>query len=119
QMQRVEISKATAPFSVTLPVKTVARGGGRGGRGGRGGAAAPAGENGDGAQQQGGARTETREFPAGSYIIRMDQPFSRIADALLDYQFWSPNDPQKQPYDDTGWTFPEGFAVSAVRITDV
>src|SRR6202789_4377264 len=25
-----------------------------------------------------------RTFPAGSYIIRMDQPYSRIADALLD-----------------------------------
>jgi hypothetical protein len=61
---------------------------------------------------------ETREFPAGSYIIRMDQPYSRIADALLDYQFWSPNDPQKNPYDDTGWTFPEGFGVQAVRVTD-
>jgi hypothetical protein len=48
----------------------------------------------------------------------MDQPYSRIADALLDYQFWSPNDPQKTPYDDTGWTFPEGFAVQAVRVTD-
>ena len=48
----------------------------------------------------------------------MDQPYSRIADALLDYQFWSPNDPQKNPYDDTGWTFPEGFAVQAVRVTD-
>ena len=53
-------------------------------------------------------RTETREFPAGSYIIRMDQPYSRIADALLDYQYWAPNDPQTTPYDDTGWTFPEG-----------
>jgi hypothetical protein len=48
----------------------------------------------------------------------MDQPYSRIADALLDYQYWSPNDPQKNPYDDTGWTFPEGFNVQAVRVTD-
>ena len=60
----------------------------------------------------------TREFPAGSYIVRMDQPYSRIADALLDYQYWAPNDPQTRPYDDTGWTFPEGFAVQAVRVTD-
>src|SRR5207344_2169391 len=60
----------------------------------------------------------TREFPAGSFIVRMDQPYSRIADALLDYQYWSPNDPQKNPYDDTGWTFPENFGVQAVRITD-
>ncbi len=49
----------------------------------------------------------------------MDQPYSRIADALLDYQYWSPNDPQKTPYDDTGWTFPEVFATAAVRVTDV
>ena len=64
-----------------------------------------------------GAAT-TRSFPAGSYIIRMDQPYSRIADAILDYQYWSPNDPQKSPYDDTGWTFPEGFGVQCVRVTD-
>src|SRR5206468_5746000 len=63
-------------------------------------------------------RMEARTFPAGSYIVRMDQPYSRIADALLDYQFWSPNDPQKTPYDDTGWTFPENFAVKAVRVVD-
>jgi len=62
--------------------------------------------------------TQTRTFPAGSYVIRMDQPYSRIADAILDYQFWSPDDPQKHPYDDTGWTFPEGFAVECVRVVD-
>src|ERR1044072_7631891 len=121
QKQRVEISRATAPFSINVPVKVVAAaGGGRGaGRGGRGAAAPAAGTDSAAAPvQQQGARTETKEFPAGSYIVRMDQPYSRIADALLDYQFWSPNDPQKNPYDDTGWTFPEGFAVQAVRVTD-
>jgi hypothetical protein len=111
QKQRVEISRATAPFTVTVTVKRPPGAGGRNGRGG--GAAAPA--------QAAPAEpaTETRDFPAGSYIVRMDQPYSRIADALLDYQFWSPNDPQKSPYDDTGWTFPEGFDVQAVRVTDV
>src|SRR5262245_35091813 len=39
------------------------------------------------------------QLPAGSYIVRMDQPYSRVADALLDHQYWSPNDPQKTPYD--------------------
>src|SRR4029078_4950731 len=63
-------------------------------------------------------RPVTGESPPGSYIVRMDQPYSRIADALLDYQYWAPNDAQARPYDDTGWTFPEGFAVQAVRITD-
>ncbi len=35
----------------------------------------------------------------------MDQPYSRVADALLDRQYWAPDDPQKHPYDDTGWSF--------------
>jgi hypothetical protein len=61
--------------------------------------------------------TLPREFPAGSYVIRMDQPFSRSADAILDYQFWSPAE-TITPYDDTGWTFPEGFGVQAVRVAD-
>ena len=50
QKQHVEISRATAPFKVTV------------------------------------TNALPREFPAGSYVIRMDQPFSRAADAMLDYQ---------------------------------
>jgi hypothetical protein len=99
QRQHVEISRATAPFTVSVPAAKV-------------NGAKP-----DSAKAKATATT-TRTFPAGSYIIRMDQPFSRIADALLDYQYWSPDDPQKNPYDDTGWTFPEGFDVDAVRVTD-
>ncbi len=97
--QHVEISRATAPFTVNIPVRKTK------------GAAKPD-------STRAAAATRTRQFPAGSYIIRMDQPYSRIADALLDYQYWSPDDPQKDPYDDTGWTFPEGFDVEAVRVTD-
>ena len=128
QKQKVEISRATAAFTVQVPARPAPQGG-RGGAGGGGGAASAAGEQGAasagqgrgagaGAQAPAGPRTESREFPAGSYIIRMDQPYSRIADALLDYQYWAPNDPQQNPYDDTGWTFPEGFAVQAVRVLD-
>src|SRR5258707_15734920 len=62
--------------------------------------------------------TEPRTFPAGSYIVRMDQPYSRIPDALLDYQYWSPRDPQQNVYDDTGWTFGELGNVQVVRVTD-
>src|SRR5690349_21982452 len=128
QKQAVEISRATAPFTVMLPVKhppanaAAGRGGRGGGRGGGGGQTAPGAAGAEGAEQPPQPSTppppQTREFPAGSYIIRMDQPYSRIADALLDYQYWAPNDPQTRPYDDTGWTFPEGFAVQAVRVTD-
>ena len=98
EKQKVEISRATASFTVTLPAKRPAKGS-------RDKDAKPA--------------PTTREFAAGSYIIRMDQPYSRIADALLDYQYWSPDDPQKTPYDDTGWTFGELFNVMVTRVTDV
>ncbi len=121
QKQRVEVSRAIGPFSVEVPVRPAP--GGRGGRGaGEGDDNAAAGDA--GAAREGGAgrgnarRTEKRDFPAGSYIVRMDQPYSRIADALFDYQYWSPNDAQSTPYDDTGWTFPEGFNVQAIRVMD-
>ncbi|HEX9369122.1 MAG TPA: hypothetical protein VF921_21005, partial [Vicinamibacterales bacterium] len=137
QKQAVEISRATAAFAVTIPGKPAPAGGGRGGgRGGRGGGPstgsgeAPAAANPSGGDPSMSAAQApatppplgpptTREFPAGSYIVRLDQPYSRIADALLDYQYWAPNDAQARPYDDTGWTFPEGFGVQAVRVTDV
>ena len=119
QRQAVEISRATAPFSVTVPVRTGSgtRDAGRGTRD-AGAGRADADSTRTGTDTIRSRRTETRQFAAGSYVIRMDQPYSRIADALLDYQYWSPNEPQKNPYDDTGWTFPEGFAVQSVRVTD-
>jgi hypothetical protein len=40
-------------------------------------------------------------FAKGSYIIRMDQPYSRLADAMLDVQYVRGTE---QVYDDTGWT---------------
>ncbi|MGA7615553.1 MAG: M14 family zinc carboxypeptidase [Thermoanaerobaculia bacterium] len=40
-------------------------------------------------------------FPAGSYVVRMDQPYSRYADALLDTQYVLG---KEEVYDDTGWT---------------
>jgi Zinc carboxypeptidase len=65
-----------------------------------------------------GAPSTTETFPAGSFVIRLDQPFSRVADALLDKQYWAPDDPQKHPYDDTGWSFSQLFNVKATRVTD-
>ena len=69
------------------------------------------------AAKRGDAATKVT-FPAGSFVVRMDQPFSRAADALLDHQYWAPDDPQKHPYDDTGWSFGELFNVKVVRVTD-
>ena len=105
EKQGVEISRATAAFTVTLPAKKEQK------------------KKSDEKEMKDAAKDEkkepaTKEFPAGSYIVRMDQPYSRIADALLDYQYWSADDPQKTPYDDTGWTFGELFHVQVTRVTD-
>ena len=96
--------------------------GGRGGRGGGGAATATQQPTEPTAQQRAAApekpKPEPRTFPAGTYIVRMDQPYSRIADTLLDYQYWAANDPQKSIYDDTGWTFGELSNVQVARVTD-
>jgi hypothetical protein len=55
-------------------------------------------------------------IPAGSYMVRMDQPFSRAADMMLDRQYYNPNDPR--PYDDTGWTFGPLYNAVTLRVED-
>ncbi|MGB6688735.1 MAG: M14 family zinc carboxypeptidase [Terracidiphilus sp.] len=65
-----------------------------------------------------GDKPKQQAYPAGSIVVRMDQPYSRVADALLDRQYWAPDDPQKHPYDDTGWSFTHLFNVKVDRITD-
>ena len=102
--QHVEISRASAPFTVEIADDT---------------------ENADSEKGKKSASvvppkvaTVKRTFPAGSWVIRMDQPYSRIADTLLDRQYWSPDDPQKHPYDDTGWSFGDLFGVDVARVVD-
>ena len=121
QLQKVEISRATSAFKVQMPARKSGRGSGAGraAGAGRGTATRDRATTSTPTTSTDSVKYETREFPAGSYIVRMDQPYSRVADALLDYQYWSPQDPQKNPYDDTGWTFPEGFNTTAVRVMDV
>jgi len=102
--QHVEISRATAPFTVQVPQRNA-------------GSKSPSSKKHDDVTPP---REETvaRTYPAGSWIVRMDQPYSRIADTLLDRQYWAPDDPQKHPYDDTGWSFGDLFDVDVARVTD-
>jgi zinc carboxypeptidase len=60
--------------------------------------------------------TKSTKIPLGSYIIRMDQPYSRMVDMLLDTQYYSTNDPR--PYDDTGWTLGPLRNVKTLRVAD-
>ena len=57
-----------------------------------------------------------RTFPAGSYVVRMDQPYSRMGDMLLDLQYYNVND--TNPYDDTGWSLGYLRNVETARVTD-
>ncbi len=113
QEQGCEISRASAPFTVMmLPKKGPPKHDQDKGSGG------DATEDSADRKPKPKPKPEPRTFPAGSYLLRMDQPYSRIADALLDYQYWAPNDPQKDIYDDTGWTFGELGNVQVARVTD-
>jgi len=60
--------------------------------------------------------TKDGKYPAGSYVVRMDQPYSRMADMLLDTQYYNVNDPR--PYDDTGWTLGPLRNVKTARVKD-
>src|SRR3977135_2086110 len=44
--------------------------------------------------------TKDQKFPAGSYVVRMDQPYSRMDDMMLDTQYYNVNDPRT--YEDRG-----------------
>jgi hypothetical protein len=60
-------------------------------------------------------KDETLSFPAGSFIVRMDQPLSRLADALLDTQYVRG---EERVYDDTGWTLGYTRNLASRRIVD-
>jgi hypothetical protein len=106
QMQGCEISRTTAPVTVSLSTKKPATTA----------TPTPSPTPAAGAAKP-DAKPETRTFPAGSYVLRMDQPYSRIADMMLDRQYWAADDPQTA-YDDTAWTFGELNNVTVVRVTD-
>jgi hypothetical protein len=128
QQQGCEIHTLSQEIEVKQqrPAPAASTSGGGGGRGGRGGGATPPGGSAApgmgetsqraGADTTGTASATTVKIPAGSYVIRMDQPYSRMADMLLDTQYFNVNDPR--PYDDTGWTLGPLRNVATLRVTD-
>jgi Zinc carboxypeptidase len=57
------------------------------------------------------------EFGAGTYVVRLDQPYRNYAaDLLLPQAF--PPDAVYEPYDDVSWSLPVHFGLEAKRIDD-
>ena len=57
------------------------------------------------------------EFAAGTYVVRLDQPYRNYAvDLLLPQMF--PPDAAYEPYDDVSWSLPVYYGIEAKRIDD-
>ena len=55
-------------------------------------------------------------YPAGSYVIKRDQPYGRLAKNLLEKQVYP--DTRLTTYDDSGWTMGLLMAVDVKEIAD-
>ncbi|HEX2164156.1 MAG TPA: M14 family zinc carboxypeptidase, partial [Thermoanaerobaculia bacterium] len=56
-------------------------------------------------------------WPAGSWVVRMDQPYRNAAYNFLTEQRFPPDEPNP-PYDDVAWTWPLLYGVDGERIDD-
>jgi hypothetical protein len=60
-------------------------------------------------------------YPAGSFVVKMSQPYKPYAQALLEKQKYPnmlqyPGGPPEPPYDNAGWTLPLQMGVSCDRL---
>ena len=66
---------------------------------------------------QNAIRVKEGNFPAGTYVVRLDQPYRNYAVDLLSPQEF-PRD-KGEPYDDVSWEFPANFHLVAIPTEDV
>jgi hypothetical protein len=95
RMHGIEVQQSDAPFSMAVnwppPAAASERKPEAAGKPASDGTAAPAKPD----------PSQPVNFAKGSFIIRMDQPYARLADAMLDVQYVRSDE---KVYDDTGWT---------------
>ncbi len=63
------------------------------------------------------AKAGSKTWPAGTYVVRMDQPYGPFANNLLEEQKF-PADEPNPPYDDVAWTWPLLYGVTAESVAD-
>ncbi len=61
-------------------------------------------------------RLKEGDFPAGTYVVRLDQPYRNYALDLLTAQNYPKG--QGDPYDDVSWELPAHYHLSVVPIAD-
>jgi hypothetical protein len=59
----------------------------------------------------------TKTWPAGSYAVRMDQPYRDAAVTFLEEQKFPADEPNR-PYDDLAWTWPLLYDVAGEPVAD-
>src|SRR6185436_4105262 len=64
-----------------------------------------------------------KTYGAGSYVVRLDQPYRAHAKDLLELQRFPrmeqyPGGPPERPYDVAGWTLPLQMGVTVVQIDE-
>lgn len=72
-------------------------------------------------QAQGSFEADGASYPAGTYVVRLDQPYRSFAKTVLEIQHYPelrqyPGGPLQRPYDVTAQTLPLLFGVRAVAI---
>ncbi|MFL6193916.1 MAG: M14 family zinc carboxypeptidase [Thermoanaerobaculia bacterium] len=63
------------------------------------------------------AKVGAKSWPAGTYLVRMDQPYRNVAVNLLEEQKF-PADEPNPPYDDIAWTWPLLYGVTGEQVAD-
>jgi len=61
-------------------------------------------------------KVDTVSYPAGSYVIKRNQPYGRLAKNLLERQAYP--DSRLDTYDDSGWTMGLAMDVDVVEVSD-
>ncbi len=75
-------------------------------------------------ESQAGFRANDKDYPAGSWVILMDQPYTSLAKELFEVQrypaalFTESQKPVDLPYDVTGWTLPMQMGVRVDPVSD-